>query len=128
MDSQTHRRRLQLQNFDEGEINMAVSRVELYAEYNRAHPGFFDAFISTSQFDQIFSDIMLNLFISSVRFSFCLNVIADNLDDAYEQLRELVISYLGLEDDRIEAPRPNTSDEIKRFDDFDIQRSGKLEF
>ncbi len=35
-----------------------------------------------------------------------------------------MISYLGLEDDRLDAPRPNTSDEIKRFDDFDIQRSG----
>lgn len=48
----------------------------------------------------------------------------DSLEDGYEQLRDLVISYLGLEDDRLDAPRPNTCDEIKRFDDFDIQRSG----
>ncbi len=48
MDRQTHKRRLQLQGFDEGEIAMALSRVEIYAEYNRTHPGFFDAFISTS--------------------------------------------------------------------------------
>jgi hypothetical protein len=48
----------------------------------------------------------------------------DSLEDGYEQLRDLVISYLGLEDDRLDAPRPNTTDEIKRFDDFDIQRSG----
>ncbi|CAF1030136.1 unnamed protein product [Rotaria sp. Silwood1] len=94
MDQQIHRRRLQLQGFEEGEITMALNRVELYAEYNRTHPGFFDAFISTN-----------------------------SLEDGYEQLRDLVISYLGLEDDRLDAPRPNTSDEIKRFDDFDIQRS-----
>lgn len=50
----------------------------------------------------------------------------DSLEDGYEQLRDLVISYLGLEDDRLDAPRPNTSDEIKRFDDFDIQRSGQI--
>lgn len=50
-------------------------------------------------------------------------VCVDSLEDGYEQLRDLVISYLGLEDDRLDAPRPNTSDEIKRFDDFDIQRS-----
>jgi hypothetical protein len=50
----------------------------------------------------------------------------DSLEDGYEQLRDLVISYLGLEDDRLDAPRPNTSDEIKRFDDFDIQRSGLI--
>lgn len=49
MDRQIHKRRLQLQGFQEGEINMALSRVELYAEYNREHPGFFDAFISTSK-------------------------------------------------------------------------------
>lgn len=49
MDRQIHRRRLQLQGFSEGEINMALSRVELYADYNREHPGFFDAFISTSR-------------------------------------------------------------------------------
>jgi hypothetical protein len=48
------------------------------------------------------------------------------LEDGYEQLRDLVISYLGLEDDRLDAPRPITSDEIKRFDDFDIQRSGTI--
>ena len=48
MDRQIHERRLQLQGFDEGEINMALNRVELYAEYNRTHPGFFDAFILTS--------------------------------------------------------------------------------
>ncbi len=48
MDRQIHKRRLQLQGFEEGEIIMALSRVELYAEYNRTHPGFFDAFISTS--------------------------------------------------------------------------------
>ncbi|CAF0894713.1 unnamed protein product [Adineta ricciae] len=94
MDRQIHERRLQLQGFDEGEINMALNRVELYAEYNRTHPGFFDAFILTN-----------------------------SLDDGYDQLRDLVISYLGLEDERFDAPRPNTSDEIKRFDDFDIQRS-----
>jgi hypothetical protein len=59
--------------------------------------------------------------------SFFLNLnlhFIDSLEDGYEQLRDLVISYLGLEDDRLDAPRPNTSDEIKRFDDFDIQRSG----
>lgn len=50
----------------------------------------------------------------------------DGLEDGYEQLRDLVISYLGLEDDRLDAPRPNTTDEIKRFDDFDIQRSGLI--
>jgi hypothetical protein len=52
--------------------------------------------------------------------------LTDSLEDGYEQLRDLVISYLGLEDDRLDAPRPNTSDEIKRFDDFDIQRSGLI--
>ena len=51
----------------------------------------------------------------------------DSLEDGYEQLRDLVISYLGLEDARIDAPRPNTSDEIKRLDDYDIQRSGTIE-
>ncbi|CAF4692478.1 unnamed protein product, partial [Rotaria magnacalcarata] len=55
---------------------MALNRVELYAEYNRTHPGFFDAFILTN-----------------------------SLEDGYEQLRDLVISYLGLEDDRLDAPR-----------------------
>lgn len=49
------------------------------------------------------------------------------MEDGYEQLRELVISYLGLEDDRLDAPRPITSDEIKRIDDFDIQRSGLMD-
>ena len=49
MDRQIHKRRLQLQGFQEGEINMALNRVELYADYNREHPGFFDAFISTSK-------------------------------------------------------------------------------
>ena len=57
--------------------------------------------------------------------SFCFFAI-DSLEDGYEQLRDLVISYLGLEDDRLDAPRPNTTDEIKRFDDFDIQRSGLI--
>ena len=51
MDRSIHERRLQQQGFDEGEIGMAVNRVELYAEYNRTHPGFFDAFISTSTGD-----------------------------------------------------------------------------
>lgn len=49
MDRPTHKRRLQLQGFEEGEIVMAMTRVELYAEYNRTHPGFFDAFICTSR-------------------------------------------------------------------------------
>lgn len=49
MDRQIHKRRLQIQGFEEGEISIALSRVELYAEYNRTHPGFFDAFISTSR-------------------------------------------------------------------------------
>ena len=48
MDRQIHKRRLQLQGFQEGEINMALRRVDMYAEYNSQHPGFFDAFISTS--------------------------------------------------------------------------------
>ncbi|CAF5174568.1 unnamed protein product, partial [Rotaria magnacalcarata] len=47
MDQQIHKRRLQLQGYEEGEIAMALNRVELYAEYNRTHPGFFDAFILT---------------------------------------------------------------------------------
>lgn len=49
MDRQIHKRRLQLQGFQEGEINMALRRVDMYAEYNAQHPGFFDAFISTSK-------------------------------------------------------------------------------
>jgi len=57
---------------------------------------------------------------------YILSFFIDSLEDGYEQLRDLVISYLGLEDDRFDAPRPNTSDEIKRFDDFDIQRSGLI--
>ena len=116
MDRQIHKRRLQSHGFEEGEIAMALSRVELYAEYNRKHPGFFDAFISTST--EIFKLNGFFFFYMNLSFS------ADSLEDGYEQLRDLVISYLGLEDDRLDAPRPNTSDEIKRFDDFDIQRSG----
>ncbi|CAF0904939.1 unnamed protein product, partial [Didymodactylos carnosus] len=94
MDKKIHKKRLQNLGFGDSEITIAISRVEKYAEYNRTHPGFFDSFICTN-----------------------------SLDDGYEQLRELVISYLGLEDDRLEAPRPHTSDEIRRFDDIDIQRS-----
>lgn len=115
MDRQIHKRRLQLQGFEDGEITMALSRVELYAEYNRTHPGFFDAFILTSKQK-----------ISRARFRYQKNIFTDSLEDGYEQLRDLVISYLGLEDDRLDAPRPITSDEIKRIDDFDIQRSGSF--
>lgn len=120
MDPQIHKRRLQLQGFEEGEIAMALNRVELYSEYNRTHPGFFDAFISTSI-------TILNFLFLLYSYRF-LNDFLDSLEDGYEQLRDLVISYLGLEDDRLDAPRPNTSDEIKRFDDFDIQRSGLIDF
>jgi guanylate kinase len=49
MDQHIHRHRLESQGLDEGAIAMALSRVEVYAEYNRSHPGFFDAFISTGQ-------------------------------------------------------------------------------
>jgi hypothetical protein len=63
MDRQIHKRRLQLQGFEEGEIAIALSRVELYAEYNRTHPGFFDAFILTSmkifKLFLLFKDLLL---------------------------------------------------------------------
>jgi hypothetical protein len=68
MDRQIHARRLQLQGFDEGEIGMALSRIELYAEYNRTHPGFFDAFISTSMNTYLNCIGFLFIFIS-FRFS-----------------------------------------------------------
>jgi hypothetical protein len=64
MDPKIHKRRLQLQGFEEGEISMALSRVEIYAEYNRTHPGFFDAFISTSM------KIISNSFCFKYLFSF----------------------------------------------------------
>ncbi|XP_040271682.1 leucine-rich repeat and guanylate kinase domain-containing protein [Bufo bufo] len=53
--------------FTRPEIDVAVSRVDMYMKIHQDHPGFFDAIINT-----------------------------DDLDDAYSKLRLLVKEYLGL--------------------------------
>lgn len=42
--------RLINQGCNETECEIAVSRTEWYADYNREHPGFFDAVIVTGNF------------------------------------------------------------------------------
>jgi hypothetical protein len=75
-----------------------------------------------------FQRVNLSRYFTCVIFDAIIRVhIVDSLEDGYEQLRDLVISYLGLEDDRLDDARPTTYDEIKRFDDFDIQRSGSFQ-
>lgn len=60
-------KRLIDQNCSESESEVALNRTEMYANYNQEHPGFFDAVISS-----------------------------EDLDKGYENLKNLVLSYLGV--------------------------------
>ena len=113
------------------ECEVAVNRAEWYAEYNRTHPGFFDAVIVTGkqsrtvarQFElnqQLLTHIMISL------------LHLDDINEGYENLRNLVLTYLGLNQDQIkESTRPKTSDEIRKLEEtfskeLDLPRSGNL--
>jgi hypothetical protein len=49
LDRAVQIQRLLAQNCNENECEIAVNRTEWYAEYNRDHPGFFDAVIVTGK-------------------------------------------------------------------------------
>lgn len=49
LDRTVQIQRLLAQNCTESECEIAVNRTEWYAEYNRDHPGFFDAVIVTGK-------------------------------------------------------------------------------
>jgi hypothetical protein len=57
----------------------------------------------------------------------------DDLHDGYESLRNLVMTYLGLnQEQKADSTRPKTSDEIRRLEEtfskeLDLPRSGKLQ-
>ncbi|RNA08076.1 leucine-rich repeat and guanylate kinase domain-containing isoform X2, partial [Brachionus plicatilis] len=67
LDKQVQMKRLMDQNCSESETEVALNRTDMYANYNQDHPGFFDAVISS-----------------------------DDLDKGYENLKNLVLSYLGV--------------------------------
>ena len=50
LDKMMQIQRLINQGCNETECEIAVSRTEWYADYNREHPGFFDAVIVTGKF------------------------------------------------------------------------------
>ena len=50
MSTDVHERRLREQgSYNEAQIQLTLSRHELYANYNREHPGFFDMMIASGQ-------------------------------------------------------------------------------
>ncbi|XP_066111364.1 leucine-rich repeat and guanylate kinase domain-containing protein-like isoform X1 [Saccopteryx bilineata] len=67
--------------FNRVEIEFAVSRVDHYVEVNQKNPGYFDAIIN-----------------------------ADDLDDAYKQMSQLVKGYLGLCEETAKGLAPTTAD------------------
>lgn len=67
LDKMVQAQRLVNQNCSDNECEIAINRSEWYAEYNRDHPGFFDAVIIT-----------------------------DDINDGYDNLRNLVLNYLGV--------------------------------
>ena len=67
LSSDPHESRLRTRGvYSEDEIKEAMARRHLYIDYNNKHPGGFDAVVGT-----------------------------DNLEEAYEQLKKLVLDYLG---------------------------------
>lgn len=67
IDKKIQMKRLFEQNCSESESEVAINRTEMYANYNQEHPGFFDAVISSN-----------------------------DLDSGYENLKNLVLNYLGV--------------------------------
>jgi len=67
LDKVVQAQRLLNQNCNDNECEIAINRSEWYAEYNRDHPGFFDAVIIT-----------------------------DDINEGYDNLRNLVLNYLGV--------------------------------
>ena len=119
LDKKAQIQRLINDDCTDDECEIAVKRVEWYAEYNRQHPGFFDAVIVTG--------IVIKL---QILFFMNKNYFEDDLNTGYENLRNLVMTYLGLnQEQKAESARPKTSDEIKRLEDtfskdLDLPRSG----
>ncbi|CAF0994429.1 unnamed protein product [Brachionus calyciflorus] len=67
LDKKIQKKRLLDSNKSESECEVAMNRTEMYAEYNRQHPGFFDAVIES-----------------------------DDAEKGYENLKKLVLNYLGV--------------------------------
>ncbi len=119
MDKLVQAQRLVNQNCSDNECEIAISRTEWYAEYNRDHPGFFDAVIIT-----------------------------DDINEGYENLRNLVLNYLGVANQEqrqsaqeyqqsqslniqrqlstLASSRPKTDEMNALNKDFDVPRSGKF--
>lgn len=115
LDKNIQNERLVNQGSNETECQVGVNRTDWYAEFNRNHPGFFDAVIST-----------------------------DNINEGYENLRNLVLNYLGVanQDQKdsmnqqnlqiqrqlsmLQSSRLKTNDDFKRDDNLDLPRTGNF--
>lgn len=114
LDKKVQNQRLVSQGSNEAECEVAMNRTEWYADYNRDHPGFFDAVISS-----------------------------DDLEEGYENLKNLVLNYLGVSNQdqndslnqqnlqiqrqlsMLQSSRGKTSEDLKRIEDqIDLQRTG----
>jgi hypothetical protein len=118
LDKKSQVQRLINDDCTDDECEIALNRVEWYSEYNKQHPGFFDAVIVTGN--------SLSLWFSTNFILKCL----DDLNEGYENLRSLVMTYLGLnQDQKNESARPKTSEEIRRLEetfskDLELPRTG----
>ena len=51
LNNEAHEKRLQERGvYSESQINWTLNRAEMYAEYNRMHPGFFDMMINSGKY------------------------------------------------------------------------------
>jgi hypothetical protein len=140
LDKNVQTQRLKNIGCEANEIELAINRTDVYAEYNRDHPGFFDAVIITGKKSLYFFQLQSWHYNSRLNFDF-----SDDTNKGYENLRNLVMSYLGVSDQEaqnsvkhyathnnlstVNSSRPNTNEESKRKDiekDFEIPRSGKI--
>lgn len=94
LSEEAHEKRLRDRNaYSETQIAWTMDRSELYADYNREKPGFFDMVIDSGQQRSKRKTIEIN------------SKFADDIVEAYKRLRHLVMDYLG-----IRAPTPSVSD------------------
>jgi hypothetical protein len=125
LDKKSQIERLQNDEYNADECEIAVSRTEQYAEYNRNHPGLFDAVIVTGKSETFFKTITG----LEVKGFDC----EDDLAEGYESLRNLVMTYLGLSQSQIknDSRVQKNSEDAQRFEDtfskdLELQRSGQL--
>jgi hypothetical protein len=141
--------RLINQGCNENECEIAVSRTEWYTDYNREHPGFFDAVIVTGKL--VYSRIEKRKFIQIYQILF---LFQDDINEGYENLKNLVLNYLGVANQdqensvkhtqvqqnlqmqrqlsTLQSSRPKTTDDQKNLDEafskefkeYDLPRSG----